>query len=439
MWFSARSRILSLTWMLVPTLLWSLFFHIPVLCIDPLLLPAIEKRVSSKFIVFGRLIWVVIFAMILLKSWNISPRTYLFYLHEALPFTPKFVLGGLGITVILLIWFSLLPNISQKLGGWYAWTFAVGVIVFVVKISAALGIVYAPTIRQHIASPLLANAHLLFAAARANPNKTGTVAESPESTFYSFVKQQELLPSQVVLMLVESWGERHDTLAAMADDIRNQGFQIKKFGFTSYRGSTLSGEFRELCSKYVQPSDGIMDEVQNMRCAPQYLFDKGYQTIGVHGYQGSFYARNTFWKRFGIKNKVFGDKLQSQPQCPGPFPAVCDENLIQFGIDMLNNSIDPVFLYILTISSHEPVDPAALNRRGKYFSELKVDHSTQVVARRAISALVAGLQDRRQSGCTLVYIVGDHQPPSASVQGDVFEPEKVPYLTFTQNCAASQK
>jgi hypothetical protein len=48
------------------------------------------------------------------------------------------------------------------------------------------------------------------------------------------------------------------------------------------------------------------------------------------------------------------------------------------------------------------------------------------------------LEKRHTSGCTLVYIAGDHQPPSASAQGGIFEPGKVPYLAFTQNCQATQ-
>lgn len=434
----ARSRILSLTWLLVPTLLWSLFLHIPALCIDPLLFPALEKRVSPRIVFFGRLIWVVIFAMTLLMAWNIWPGTYSFYLHEALPFTPRFVLGGLSIAAVLLLWFSLLSNIPQRMGRWYAWAFSVGVVLFVLKASAVLGAVYAPSLRQYIKSPLLANVHLLFSALGKNKSKAGTAVETPQNTFYSFAKQQGSLPNQIILMLVESWGEKQETLAAMAGDIQNQGFEVKKFGFAAYRGSTLSGEFRELCSKYVQPSGELMDGMENLRCAPQYLSDKGYQSIGVHGYQGSFYARSTFWARFGIKNRVFGDKLQNQPQCPGPFPAACDENLIQFSIDTLDHSVKPTFLYILTISSHEPVDPSALDHRGKYFNDVKVDHPTQIVTRRAISALTARLQERKSSGCTLVYIAGDHQPPSASAQGGIFEAGKVPYLAFTQNCPASR-
>jgi len=431
----ARSRILSLLWLSVPTLLWSLSLRIPVLCIDPLLLPVIDRYFPPRLVVCCRLIWVITFAMTLLMAWNIFPHTYLFYLREALPFTPRFVLGGLVIALAVLIWFSLLSNVLHRMGPSYKWIGFVGVILFVMKISAVLDVVNAPFIQQRIKSPTLASAHLLVSSLETNESAAG-ITKTPENTFYSFVRRQNRLPAQIVLMVVESWGEKRDTLAAMVGDIQNNGFQVKKYGFTSYLGSTLSGEFRELCSKYIQPSDEMMSAMGNLSCAPKYFDDQGYQVIGVHGYEAAFYARSTFWNRFGIKNQVFGDKFKSDPQCPGPFPAVCDESLIRRSIDMLDNSAKPTVLYILTISSHEPVEPAALEHQGRYFSEVKVDHPTQIVARRAISALMERLLARRTSGCTLAYIVGDHQPPSASAQGDIFGAGEVPYVAFTQNCPA---
>jgi hypothetical protein len=430
----SRSRIIPVIWLLVPTLLWSLFLHNLALCIDPLFFPVIERHVPPKFAFFGRLLWVLVFIITLLLAWNIGPGTYLFYLHLALPSTPKFVLAGLGFAVVLLIWFSCVSDTPQTKRRWHVWAFSVGVILLVAKVLVLMGVIYAPVVHQDIKSPIMGNAHLLLSNVGTNSSKTSV--ETPENTFYSFIKKQSAPPARVVLMLVESWGEKQDSLAAMAGDIQSQGFQIVKYGFTFYRGSTLSGEFRELCSKYVQPSDELLDEMKNLRCAPQYLYDKGYQVTGVHGYHASFYARSTFWARFGIKNQVFNQSFQDEPQCPGPFPGVCDESLIRKSIDILDSAVKPAFVYILTLSSHEPIDPAAMDHRGKYFNEIKVAHPTQVITRRAISTLLTRLEQHGRPNCTLVYITGDHQPPSASARGGIFEPGKVPYLAFTQHCPA---
>jgi hypothetical protein len=429
-----RSRIVSLVWVFIPTLLWSLLLHNIILCIDSLLFPAIEQRVSSRVAFYGRVLWALVFTTALLWDWNIGPGTYLFYIREALPYTPKLVLCMIGLAVVLLVWFMLASNISEKLGYRRSWVFSAGAVLLFLKLLAATDIVHEPAFRHHIRSPILGSAHLLFESVGASSNSAAV--ETPETTFYSFVKRDKVLPPRVVLMLVESWGETADALATMAHDINNRGFQAVKYGFTSYRGSTLSGEFRELCAMYIQPSNALMDDMDNIHCAPQYLHDKGYQVAGLHGYQSSFYARGTFWTRFGIDNQVFRGRLRGEPQCPGPFPGVCDENLIRSGIDMLDAAAKPTFVYMLTLSSHEPLDPAVLAMRGKYFNEIKVVHPTQIVTRRAISALVSRLEERANSPCTLIYIVGDHQPPTASAQGNLFAPGKVPYLAFTQSCPA---
>lgn len=435
---SLRSRILSLAWLFIPSLLWSLFLHFPALCIDPLVFPLVERRLPPKFVPFGRVVWVAVFVITLLMAWNIGPGTYAFYLREALPFTPRYVLGALCFATVLLIWFTLASNVSEKMGRWYMWVLLAGILLFAIKAMAVSELIYSPSIRRQIRSPVMGSVRLLFTALGKNANRSWASTETPEYTFDSFVKHQQSLPPRIVFMLVESWGEKRDTLAALADDIQGEGFRIVRYGLTSFRGSTLSGEFRELCAKYVLPSGELMDEMGKLQCAPQYLVGKNYQVIGLHGYQSSFYARSTFWARFGIKNSVFGDKLKNQPQCPGPFPGTCDESLIRKGIDMLDDTRGPAFTYILTLSSHEPVDPAALIQHGKYFNEIKVDHPTQLVTRRAISALLARLKERREPECTLVYLAGDHQPPSASARGGIFETGKVPYLAFTQNCPANQ-
>lgn len=431
---SFRLRIVPLAWLLVPTLLWSLFLHSLTLCVDPLLFPAIERRLPRKAVILIRVVWFAVFAVTLLWAWNIGPGSYLFYLREALPYTPKSILVPLGIAVALFIWFAFAPDIAQRMGRRNVWVVSVGVMLFTLKALAGSGIVHASALRQHVKSPVLGAAQMLFASAGEDWNES--VAETPEKTFYSVVKRENFLPAQVVLMLVESWGETQGTLDAIARDIKSRNFQTVKYGFASYRGSTLSGEFRELCSKYIQPSDHSMREMAHLQCAPRYFRDKNYQVIGVHGYESSFYARGMFWARFGIDNQMFSERFQKQRQCPGPFPGVCDEDLISKSIDMLDNAEKPTFLYILTLSSHEPMVPAALDHRGKYFDEVQVQHPTQIATRRAISAMVSSLEARRSAACTLVYIVGDHQPPSASVQGNIFEPGKVPYLTFTRNCPA---
>lgn len=431
---SVRLRIVPLCWLFIPSLLWTLSLQSIAFCVDPLLLPVIEERLPSAWARVVRWVWVSVYAVTLLTVWNIGPGTYSFYIHEALPYAPKTVLVMLVAAIILMIWFGLQKNVVAALNSEKNYLFIVGVVLMLLKGMVAMDIVNLTAARQYVRSPVLGNLHRYFIP---HNSYLTSAKETPESTFYSFIQHEKNLAPQVVLMVVESWGEKVDTLSLIADDIAGQGFEIIKSGFSTYRGSTLSGEFRELCSKYVQPSDGLADAMKTFECAPRYLHAKGYYIAGFHGYKKIFYARATFWERFGLQNQTFGDELQSQPQCPGPFPGVCDENLIQDGIGALDAAKKPTFVYMLTLSSHEPVDPSALDRHGAHFNEIPVAHPTQIITRRAISSLVDDLKNRSSHACTWVYVVGDHQPPSASAKGGIFEAGKVPYLVFSQNCPAS--
>jgi hypothetical protein len=431
----SRPQTQSILWVFVPTLVWSLFLQTLIVCIDPLLLPVLERKLPPRIAVLCRWLWVVSFSVTVLYAWNIGPGTYLFYIREALPFTPKFILWALLLATLILIWFASRRHLYQGLGRANSWIFVIGAVLFAIKAILVSDAVHSTFWRQHLGSPVMSNVRMTLDNIKRN--KKGATIGTPESTFNSYVKHDNALPSRIVLMVVESWGETSDGLVKIADDISSQGFQIRKYGFTAYRGSTLSGEFRELCSEYVQPSGDLIDNVGQLNCAPKLLSSKQYDVIGIHGYRKLFYARGTFWERFGLTKQVFREEMNHLPECPGPFPAVCDENLISYGVDILDAAQKPLFLYMLTVSSHEPVEEPALDKHGKYFNEIDIVHPTQVITRRAISELVDRLKNRRGHECTLIYVAGDHQPPSASAKGGIFEMGKVPYLVFTDHCPAS--
>jgi hypothetical protein len=429
-----RSRVYPLCWLLSPSLFWSLSLHSPTLCVDALLLPAIERRLSPLLARLVRWGWITLYVIAILVAWNITPGTYSFYLHEALPFAPISVLIVIGIALLAATWVGLAANVTIRWEALRKPLIVIGSVLLLAKGLAAMEVVHVPALRQYLRSPTLANLRRYILTPSVN---LAAIKETPDRTFYSRMLHASSIPPQVILMLVESWGEKPAALAAIGSDIEHLGFQQVQYGATAYRGSTLSGEFRELCSKYVLPSDSLIDEMKEMKCAPQFMQAKGYQVVGFHGFKKTFYARTAFWTRFGVQIQNFGDDMQNQPQCPGPFPGVCDEALIEDGIATLDAARKPTFLYMLTLSSHEPVAPAALQGHGVYFNEIPVVHPTQIITRRAISSLVVDLKNRRNHACTLVYVVGDHQPPSASARGGIFETGKVPYLMFSQDCPAS--
>jgi len=436
MFISVRFRVVSVLWLLIPTLLWSAILHNLILCIDPFVFPTIEKRIPAKLVPVFRGIWVLAFAVVMLMVWNVSPATYLFYLREALPFAPRLIWIILAISSGALVWFMLWRDDSHSLEAANKWFIRASVILLLMKGLPGGENGCVDFFKQHFKSQVLTNIQLIFVGAKAGA--AHAVRETPERTFDSYVRHAPGLAPAVILMVVESWGEQVAGLNDMAGEIAAQGFHVLEQGFTTYRGATLSGEIRELCARYIQPSNSLIDDMHNLKCAPQYLKEKGYDVFGVYGYNKTFYAESVFWHRFGFENQTFAEDLPVLPQCPGPFAATCDKDLIAYGMDKLDAARDPAFLYMLTLSSHEPLDAASLHVHGRYFNDVPVAHRTQILTRYAISNLIERLQQRKDKACTLVYVAGDHQPPSASAAGGIFERDKVPYLVFSTNCRAGK-
>jgi hypothetical protein len=428
-----HSSLSNTLWLFVPTLLWSLVFHGLVLCIDPLLLQALDGRVRRGIAVALRSAWAVMFGVALLYAWNITPPTYSFYLHEALPFCPPSVLASMLVAVLALSWFST-SRTTARLPRALSLTLVGAAFVLLAFKLAVVAVAGQPAaLQKRIKSQVVTVGRMGWATLFRPP--PSTVRGTPQVTFNGFMRGQPELPAKLILMVVESWGERPAELERIAAEIAGARVRVVGSGFTTYRGATLSGEFRELCSQYVAPTDVLKKGQAGIDCAPGRLAGKGYKAIGLHGYQKGFYARATFWQRFGIPEGIFREELTGMEQCVGPFEGVCDESLVRRGVELLGRDEGKRLVYMLTLSSHEPLDRRVLARPpGRYFGDVKVVHPTQLVTRRAISALLSELTSRADQPCTMAYVVGDHQPPSASATRDVFVENKVPFLAFKYNC-----
>ncbi|PHV33805.1 hypothetical protein CSQ94_11315 [Janthinobacterium sp. BJB312] len=106
--------------------------------------------------------------------------------------------------------------------------------------------------------------------------------------------------------------------------------------------------------------------------------------------------------------------------------------MISYGIDLIRHK-DKAFLYMLSLSSHEPVASSMLEVPTQYFRDIDAIEDSQIVARNAIGSMVATLSISADLGCTEAYIVGDHQPPSA-VNSEQFPANQVPYMRMSFHC-----
>lgn len=258
------------------------------------------------------------------------------------------------------------------------------------------------------------------------------LGRTTEPTFLNHIKGTEKMPKKMVLLVVESWGESHASLVSVKKRLQRDGVRVLETGFTDYHGSTMQGEIRELCSQYIRfNSDTNFSSVAD-NCAPAYMKKMGYEVFGVHGYQKMFYARDTIWKNLGIDNVYFQTEMPQLNICPGPFAGICDEDMITYGIDLIRHE-DKAFLYMLSLSSHEPVASSMIEAPTQYFRDIDAIGDSQIVARNAIGSMVATLSMSADLGCTEAYIVGDHQAPSA-VNSEQLQANQVPYMRMSFHC-----
>lgn len=258
------------------------------------------------------------------------------------------------------------------------------------------------------------------------------LGKTTEPTFLNHIKDIEKMPQKMVLLVVESWGESQASLVSVKKRLQRDGVRVLETGFTDYHGSTMQGEIRELCSQYIRlNSDTNFSSVAD-NCAPAYMKKIGYEVFGVHGYQKMFYARDTIWKHLGVDNAYFQPEMRQLNTCPGPFAGICDEDMITYSIDLIRNK-DKAFLYMLSLSSHEPVASSMLEAPTQYFRDIDAIGDSQIVARNAIGSMVATLSRSADLGCTEAYIVGDHQPPSA-INSEQLPANQVPYMRMSFHC-----
>lgn len=423
---------LYFSWIFLPSLVWSFALHSPSLCIDSLLLPIIERGKTRRTRAVLRILWALFFIASLLLTWNIHPSSYEFYLIQTLAFSPLNIIGSIALlitTFSLLIILTIKETPSLKLS---KLLFFSGFFLIILKTFLVFNIINYDVLKHILKSPTLMITKEFSNFAEIRSEKIDYSKPTPKETFMGYIKNQENTSPKIILMLVESWAENISTLNKMADDLNKNNITITKKGFTTFNGSTLQGELRELCSKYISLNKNLIVDNYKTNCAPEFLKNKGYEIIGLHGYTGNFYARNIIWSNFGIKKRYFEKDLSDLKYCNGSFFGICDKDLIIFGLNLLSGT-NQQFLYILTLGSHEPIKKENLEESSKYFKNIDSAVDSQIIARKAISNLVDGILKKSEKSCTEVYIVGDHQPPSASGDG-AFPYGKVPYFILSFNC-----
>jgi hypothetical protein len=251
--------------------------------------------------------------------------------------------------------------------------------------------------------------------------------------------------ANVVLVLVESWGDMRDLAAhndlegVYARDNLRERYSIER-GTVPFKGATIAGEARELCGQAFSGGIEYASDSELRSCIPYRFAENGYLTIGIHGFRPGMYGRNGWYPRIGFAKSIFEPDLKRAGlrTCPGGLTGTCDADVASWIKPILESSSPehPLFLHWVTLNSHLPVEPGLSPRTASACGAVSAvlrdrglcawDGLVQAV-HQSVYELALATSNRP----TVFIVVGDHAPPfNSSRRRKDFSQTEVPYVTL---------
>lgn len=250
-------------------------------------------------------------------------------------------------------------------------------------------------------------------------------------------------PEKILLIIAESWGKPKDN-SILEKQIASIQFSPHSKNFESGTihaiGSTIFGEFRELCGKIptkLKFKNISNDETSVGKCLPASLQSNGYKTISLHGAHGTMYDRLTWYPTVGFQEMIFKEILpiSKEKECYS-FPGYCDKYLFNLAKEKIN-SAKKTFVYWLTLNSHTPYDERDIDNFREYLcqSAFEGTYEPQLCSyhqlhKQFFDGLAEMIKDKKMQGLKII-VVGDHAPIFNNESSRLkFEPDQVPMIQF---------
>lgn len=272
----------------------------------------------------------------------------------------------------------------------------------------------------------------------ANPEKLDGDVVGGVSTL-SDLKLRPATDRNLVLVMVESLG------SLAADPMRTNLFNLldspdcfRTGGGLPSRGSTVAGEARNFLW-----SEGAGLDLSRLAAGlPSRFSEAGYATIALHGFFSTMFNRSRAYPVLGFKKTFFLEdylKVHEDYRLQGVMiRGVTDRDMVAQLKSTLESAVaskTPTFAYLLTITSHLPVDSNYAKKLG-YNNSISGAHSPREIVEheviltdlfRALGELIRS----RTIGATDWIIVGDHPPPfSPEVRAIHYVAGQVPYCVI---------
>ncbi len=243
--------------------------------------------------------------------------------------------------------------------------------------------------------------------------------------------------NKMLLVLNESWGVTKEgvqrailkPILAMENDLDN----IER-GMVSFQGITVEAEIRELCQSDLMHFNFEEHQSELLKCLPNQLKKKGYNTFAFHGAAGLMYDRVRWYPDIGFEKSTFFES-QPWPRRCFSFPGACDSDMAGYVASSFEGS-NKVFSYWLTLNSHYSYDARDIHREIPLCRNIGVEESSEVcrnlsLQRQFFEDLAEIVRRPEMAGVT-VLVVGDHEPPITNKEEKLkyFTAGKVPWVRF---------
>jgi hypothetical protein len=294
---------------------------------------------------------------------------------------------------------------------------------------------------------------VLIATAPSASGSSGRVDSAVARLFNQFQAAIGNTRANVVVVLVESWGEMkepsvRDRLegAYQSPELHKRYFVER--GLVPFQGATVSGESRELCGQRFSNGIAQASDAQLHGCVPYRFSRAGYATFGVHGFRPGMYGRQDWYPRAGFSNSFFEPELTKAglKTCPGGLTGTCDADVANWITQYLQNSstAHPAFIHWVTLNSHLPLQPdisPASRSACAAVSPVLRDEALctwySLVAR--VHESVSHLAMDASVRPAYFVVVGDHAPPFFSTaRRDQFSQREVPYVLLAPKSGRKQ-
>ena len=203
-------------------------------------------------------------------------------------------------------------------------------------------------------------------------------------------------------------------------------------------GRTSDGEFLALTSILPVENESmyIKYTLENMVSLPKLLADKGYKTISIHGYEGSFYNRKIRHAELGFCESLFLEDLRPEAEEADYLGwGLSDKYVLDKALELVKDEPGKLFAHIILLTNHHPFDAVTGHYEDVIFKTpesivenyLNSVHYTDAI----LGEFIKQLEESKELEDSVIVLFSDHD---SGITGQLYEYFGLAYDEMNKDC-----